>query len=156
MLSKFHWTTREWRDTRKPREGNEGGREGGQKKTETRKRSRFNDSRGRDLVGLQVQPCCKGKISCRFVQRGYGGSVPRRFLANALCIQETRRSCPVATRWKKRRSNERPSKRLNVARKSRGTMKYNWQRAIRGREMSRRLENIHPRPVSSCKFKSSL
>lgn len=59
-----------------------GGRGRGQKKTETRKRSlltireRGEGRRGGegdlvDSVVVQVQPCCKGKISCRrFVDNG--------------------------------------------------------------------------------------
>lgn len=53
----------------------------------------------------------ENKLSSLCRQRGYGGSVPRRFLANAPCIHIHKKKLvpQVATRWKEeRKSNERP------------------------------------------------
>lgn len=101
-----------------------GGRGRGQKKTETRKRSRLTireRGEGRrggegdlvDSVVVQVQPCCKGKISCRrFVDNGVMAEVcldASSLMRRAYNIHKKKLVPQVATRWKEeRKSNERP------------------------------------------------
>lgn len=113
-MNKFH-SVGEWRDTRKPRsfQGNEawrGGRTGREENRDTQTIT-VNDSRkgGGDLVDLsvvvQVQPCCKGKISCRFVDNGVMAEVclDASSLMRRAYIQETRCSGSDAVERKKGR-----------------------------------------------------